>query len=185
MERRDFFKRLGFAGAAVAVAPQILAEIAPQSDAIAGEELVVRTPDGREIPCKSFSMEIRETPARGGIYLGDDCVFKIYDWSLDIERPIIDVSRDPRYSTPENPVPPWKEYAGGPPSASITGAGAIVTEFVPFDMSSPLRVVLFASDCVYSAEGYITSLIYDAGIGEQISGSLEFKISGEITRTEA
>lgn len=182
MERRDFFKRLGFAGAAVAVAPQILAEIQPQKDAIAGEELIVKTPDGREIPCKSFTMDILDTPARGGIYLGDDCVFKIYDWSLDIERPVIDVTPDPRFSP--KPVL-FKEYARGPASASITGSGCIVDDFIPFDTANLLRVVLFAPDCVYSAEGMITALSYDVPLGGRIEHALEFKISGEITRTEA
>lgn len=174
MERRDFFKRLGFAGAAIAVTPQILAEIKPDPPSpIAGADLTVHTPDGREIPCKSFTMDILERPGNGGIYLGDDCVFKIYDWSLEINGHFFDGDK---------PIQPMYKDKGLS-SAFVNGSGVIVEEFIPFDTSALLRLVLFDQDNVYDAEGMITALSYGATIGEPIENAIEFQISGPITRT--
>jgi hypothetical protein len=184
MERREFLKRLGFTGAAVAVTPQILAEIKPDPPApISNGDITVITPDGRQIPCKSFSLDVLERTANGGIFDGDKCVFKIYDWSLEMERPFIDITPDPRYS-PE--TVPFKEYAPGPSfSASVNGSGVIVEEFIPFNTDGPLRLILYDQDSVYDAEGYITALSYDVTFRESIEHALNFEISGEITRTFA
>lgn len=183
MERREFFKRLGFAGAAIAVSPQILAEVQSELNPAAGDALIIKTPDGTEIPCKSVNLDIAPWGGNGGIYLGDKCIFHIYEWSLDIESPLIDISRDPRYATKDYPVPPYKEYMKGPTSATLRGSGRIVEDYIPFDISSLLRLVLYDSDGVYDAEGIITSLSYGATPGEFIDSAIEFQISGEVTKT--
>lgn len=182
MERREFFKRLGFTGAAIAVAPQILAEIQPTDDAIRGEDITVHLPDGRSIPCKSTILDIT-VPPRGGLYLGDDCIFHLFNWSLEIERPLIDVTRSPVFSTPMDPVPPWKEYLKGPVSSRISGSGQMVEEFIPWNMEDQLRIVLYNEDRVIDAEGYITALSFGATMGDATDNYFEFEVNGPITQT--
>lgn len=169
MERRDFFKRLGFAGAAVVVAPQILAEIQSEANLIVGEKKDY-----------ALDMNIVERYSNGGIYLGDDLVFKIYDWSLEMGREFYDISRDPRYATPENPVPLWKEYEPGPKSCTLNGSGCMVSDAIPWDTPGPLKLVLFNRDYLLEAEGHISALSYGGEFW--IDADITFHILGQVTQ---
>ena len=182
MERREFLKRLGYTGAAIAVAPKILAEIQPTDEAIRGENVTVHLPDGRSIPCKSVILDI-VTPPIGGIYRGDDCIFHLFNWSLEADSPLIDVTRDPRYMAEDDPFTGVKEYINGPVSFSLTGSGQMVQEFIPWNMEDQVRIVLYNEDKVLDAEGYITALSFSAVLGESIDNYIEFKVNGPITQT--
>ncbi len=124
-------------------------------------------------------------PPRGGIYRGEDCLFHLFDWSLVMERLLIDVTRNPVFSTPEDPVPPGREYKNGLISTGITGSGQMVEEFIPWNMDDKLRIVLYNEDAVLDAEGYITALSFSASMGEGTDNVSSFRLTVRLLKHTA
>jgi len=127
MDRRLFFKNLIGASAAVAVGPKLLGQMA-------------------EHDYTQNSQEVNVFHAGEGLWVFKDD--KLVAWSatpgisLTWERPLIDVTRDPRFSTPENPVPPWKEYIGGHPEFTWVIDNLHVVDQKLFNMDEVVDIIL-------------------------------------------
>lgn len=139
MKRREFFEKLGIAGAAIAISPKVLSEISPkQAPAIGGgKEAILKLPDGRTVPLGKYTAELPPPHWTGGLYLDDVRVFDVKSWSLTMRRPLFE-----KPYTVDN-IPEWREFTSGRISSYLNIRGQVLESRIPFNLEGKFHAVLF------------------------------------------
>ena len=181
MNRRLFFKNLIGGTAAVAIAPKLFAEITEHEYKVEG---VPTEPD------KVFDK------GEGFWVFQDE---KLIAWSAlpgvvaHYEREAIDVSRDPRYSTVENPVPSYREYRAGRMSAYYDVENLHVEDSNAFNKMVLTQIICVLPDGVKLENSGVWTRFTECGgmdfssgmgIGRETRGEARYEIVGNTKTTQ-